>query len=334
MTKVASYTNWKRDITAVLKSIESEETSITIVYGTCDFLLWRTRKIFEKSGTNWPLTVINESNLNDEEDFFNLARQEELFQKKPIYLVWALEKPAKVNLCLKLLPRLKSQTDIIIFLKTDNLKLKEPKASHLQLFCPNIFLRDLSEVVLDLAKERDLILTPEAKKYLEECFGDNVFQIEQELEKLALLFAKAPKKPLSLEDLIPHVGFLREDHAFAISELMLANKIAEASLLIVSLLKRGYSPLAILTLIIRFFRKLLLAKTYQDKQQVDIARTLQLPVFIAKNYVLLAKKFSKSDLDYSLMAAHRAEWSLKTNSRINPAIILDALITNFAMKAH
>jgi DNA polymerase-3 subunit delta len=171
------------------------------------------------------------------------------------------------------------------------------------------------------AKRLGKTLSPAAAQRLVEMVGDNLAELHQELNKLALYAgAEATLTPQQVSRLASHS---RSYNIFALVEALGEPAVHRRLAALDHLLDLGEPPARILTMLARQLRLLIRYKeTAPQTSPTDLSKKLRLPPGIIKRLGQQAQSFSLNALRSHLEILHQADLSLKT-STANPRIWLE-----------
>jgi DNA polymerase-3 subunit delta len=213
-------------------------------------------------------------NFEENEDFKkNFLEKKEKFQNtKTLFIFWFKEKPKKDQFFeeLKKIAKIKEFKNILKFWE-------------LEKWVENEFLK------------LGFKIEPLAKKELIERVGNNLWQIDQEIKKLAAFKRKGIIKKEDVESLV--VLNLKEN-VFEILNLILENKKKKAFLLLEDLVKKGENQIKLFSLFKKQLKNLILLKELSEKKFsfYEISQKTGFHLyFIQKNWVLI-QKWKKEDL--------------------------------------
>lgn len=171
------------------------------------------------------------------------------------------------------------------------------------------------------AKRLKNTLTPAAAQRLVEVVGDNLSELHQELQKLALFAG-------SENTLTPQMVSQLASHSRSYNIFALTDALGEAALprrlaALDHLLELGEPPALILTMLARQLRLLIRYKEASPHSSpADLAKLLKLPPGIVNKVGRQAQKFSLPALRAHLELLHQADFAIKT-STANPRIWLE-----------
>lgn len=142
-------------------------------------------------------------------------------------------------------------------------------------------------------KELDGSITQQAAHLLAEFVADDLNLAHQEIEKLLAFVDYA--RPIEVTDIEKLTPFYGQSDVFAMVDAIGKRESSEALRLLRHLLGDEY-PLYVLSMIIRQFRLLLLAKEAQNTNQ-NVQQVLNVSPFVTKKIVAQARNFNLSDLE-------------------------------------
>jgi DNA polymerase-3 subunit delta len=174
--------------------------------------------------------------------------------------------------------------------------------------------REMPQVVKARAKAIGVAIDEQAVRLLVESVGADVAAATQALEKLVLFVGPGQKRPISAADVETVVSSAREESIFALSDAIGRGDLAEALRGLHNLITVGHAhPLALLGLIARHWRKLLIARSMLDAGAPtgQIQAALQVPPFAADKMLSQARRQRVASLTKGLSAITEADHALK-----------------------
>ncbi len=155
--------------------------------------------------------------------------------------------------------------------------------------------------------------------------GNNLSRIESELTKIFLYMGD--EEEITQDHLVVVSG---ETRIFSVFDLMkyLGQKQKEASLKTLSkLLEEGVFPLVLLSMVVRQFRQIYLAKSFiqKGKKTPEIARSLGIPMMFVGQITEQAKMYSYNQLQLFFEQLLEIDRKLKSSS-CPPRLILENLV--------
>lgn len=139
---------------------------------------------------------------------------------------------------------------------SDKLKKLLQRCQAQVIACVEPDTKEISSFVAGVAKKHSLDLSAEAQQLLLQYVGNNLSVLENEIKRLALIFAE-PGKRVEAKDIESHLGLLKEELVFKLQNFLVKRQTEKAQLLISDLLARGESEFALMGIIARHCRMLL-----------------------------------------------------------------------------
>jgi DNA polymerase-3 subunit delta len=263
------------------------------IYGTSEFLLNHTVELVRRHAEDklgLPITALEATTL-DAAGLASMLGQASLFEPATAYLVRRVEAAKSLGTLLKAAKGSTGNLVILVHkgeapLAAVRTELERLGAAAIPCFDP--YASDVPPLVRHMARARGLNLAHAAGEVLMESVGADLAKLDNELQKLALIFADRAGKGVEIgpRDIAPHLGMLREDDAFQLDRLLLARQTAKAHALAGSLLSRGEKGLALLGILASHCRNALRCIELMAKgvPATELPSALRLPPFIVKSY--------------------------------------------------
>jgi DNA polymerase III subunit delta len=172
--------------------------------------------------------------------------------------------------------------------------------------------REMPELVRRRAKSIGLSLDEEAVRAIVDAVGANMSGVIESLEKLALYTGE--KKSATRRDVEEVVSPAREESIFEFADAVGGRNLPSALALLHSMMDVSRShPLAILGMLARHWRNLIVARTSIDTRAppMDLASELRLPPFVVDRVIAQAKKQQLGALVSGLSAIAETDGMLK-----------------------
>jgi len=287
-------------------------------------------KKIHKSGLN--LKYFDDKKL-DFQDFENEIQSASMFdEKKLIILENATKNKSFKNEFLASSKKFANSDNIIIFYEGEEISRNDPlfkflkKSGQSQEF-QLLEGQRLKNWVKREIKNHKVSINPKALDQLINYTGNNLWQLANELSKLAN-FKKQQK--IELDDVELLVKPEIETDIFETIEAIALKNRKKALLLIYNHLKKGDSPLYLLSMINFQFRNLLIIKDLIEKHYPysSILKISKLHPFVLKKGWYLANKFTLPELKKIYQKIFQVDLAIKTG-KINPEIALDLIISDF-----
>ncbi|MGK5095530.1 DNA polymerase III subunit delta [Deltaproteobacteria bacterium TL4] len=170
--------------------------------------------------------------------------------------------------------------------------------------------------ILERSSQKGMALTSANAQLLIELVGNDLNDLNQELEKLSLLFPQASS--LSNEALLQHVHGNKHATIFRITQALSQKNILPAlETLDQVLMESSNTHILLFTLIAQQFKKLLKIHYLfqQNANENKILGTLGMPPFLGSRLVAQAKNFSLGELEAILLELARLDIPLKFHSQ-------------------
>ena len=189
-----------------------------------------------------------------------------------------------------------------------------------------LFDRDVPPWIMARAKREGYTIASQAATYLFELVGNDLRQLENELQKIT---AFLPGKEITPEAVRQVVGDVRERDVFELMEAMSTRDVAKALKILAQLLTEGEEPLKILAMMSRQFRLLWKTKAHlhaqRDLAAPQLAGKLGVSPNAAEQLQRQVQRFSQVQLKNSFKRLSDVDKALKTSSNA-PNILLEALL--------
>lgn len=320
-----SYASFKTELNKLRSNIKSGQLPrIIVVWGPSEYLLNKTCKIAKNSWlrqTNSPAVVHESSNLiKDGLDV--VFEQAGLFTASSLHIVRRAEKIKSLENKLSNLQF--SSNNIIFWIEASRRpnKLFKALSSYRpqEITCSSPKPRELHLFLKDLCQERKLNIEQKAYQLILQAVGEDLYELENTIEKLSLEFAFSEKHEISVDQIASSIGVLREDHAFKLVDHILNRRLSNAYILIDDLICRGIEPLAILGILARHLRNAIkLLEPGNDG--------VNLPPFVKRQYASYLKIKKFDDLKQAMIFCQKIDLQLKSNKKLSPTIQLNSLLT-------
>lgn len=253
-----------------------------------------------------------------------------MFEEACVYFVWQSDKGGYLA---KALAAVKSTSNwhhrlVISFAQNPSAGLMKDlnrlNASFIPCFTP--MNQEMNRYIHSIAQDFGLKLDASAVELLKDTQGHDLAKLDNEMSKLSLIFAGSPQKQ-SASDLAPHLGVLREDHAFALDDFLTRGERAKAQALLTELLRRGEKPHALLGILALHCRKALKIRQMllQGHNEKLIAQELRLPVPIVKSYNRYVRQHSPKIFLHALNRCQQADVQIKSTPIGDEVILFDVL---------
>ncbi|HLZ71398.1 MAG TPA: DNA polymerase III subunit delta [Dehalococcoidia bacterium] len=172
-------------------------------------------------------------------------------------------------------------------------------------------------------------ITARAAATLAEAVGANLWQLNSELEKLALY---AHGRPIEVSDVTAMVHTAEGGTVFQLCDAVLAGRGGEALRLARLLLDGGAAGPYLLTMLARQYRQLLVARDLQRRgaPRAEIARRAEVPDFRVTNVINQAQRFPPGRLEAIYERLLEADLAVKRGDQDEDAAI-ELLVAELTM---
>ncbi len=174
-------------------------------------------------------------------------------------------------------------------------------------------------------KGHDLTITDDAIQLIHRLVGNQLTELESEIQKLKDFLGDRNK--VELEDVAQCVSKKREENVFDLAASIADGDRVESLVRLVQLLDQGQSEIGIVSLIARHMRILISIKQGMEQGLAGqrLATFAQVPSYYLQDYVSQAKRWSIKKLESSLLVLCETDRALKS-SPLSSHIWLENLI--------
>jgi len=231
---------------------------------------------------------------------------------------------------------LKSQ-NIILFYENKNLSEKDPffvflKANSMSQRFDNLEGEKLENWLKKESSEHKVEIEAEARRLLIQYVGNDLWQLSNELKKLANYKWNPKKTTITKEDVESLISQKTELNIFRTIDFIAKKQKEKALFLIHKHLDKGDAPLYLLSMINFQFRNLLILKarscptnTIWTRRSNASGKEFGIHPFVVKKLSGLCKKFTLEELKKIYQKIFQIDLAIKTGE-VNPELALDLLI--------
>ncbi len=317
----APYKSYKQAMSTALDQASLRRWKLISIRGDSDFLLSQTRRtlrrLWEQAG--WVIERLDGPQLSAER-FFQAIAARSLFDPQTLTIVLDAQQCPELLLHLQSIRESRDLQNPLVLIWTGKdwsakLQKEAERIGMLQIPCDEPAPWEYRDFVQDRIRHYQLALTTEATALFLDAVGQDLFKLDNELNRLSLSL-HGQQGPVTPAILKPLLGFLREDHVFKLDQLLCSEAFGKAMLLLKDLLDRGEKPLALLAILALHCRKALQIQTgLRSGQNVqDMARGLRLPPTVVQGYTSYVQRRSPSLFLRALELCHEADRRLKSRS--------------------
>ncbi|MDE3270333.1 MAG: hypothetical protein OYH77_08660, partial [Pseudomonadota bacterium] len=219
-----------------------------IIYGASEYLRRRAIEAYLKQHQDYAIVK-----LTTVEDFDFLCHQSDLFAPKTLNLISTNDEMLPLW---QYLAKHGTSNALLFNYQRESLSKKLLKlckeAAAVITHCPEPSAYAYRRLLATMCQEQGLDLDAKGQQTLLRTCGNNLDFLHNETSKLALIFGN---QRISHDDIAPHLGILREDTAFLLSDLLLQRKYDQAQIALEKFLRRGDATVQLLGLIAYCLRK-------------------------------------------------------------------------------
>jgi DNA polymerase III delta subunit len=316
-----------------LNSVESFPTCL-VLHGSEDFFVRSSASAYssrwkEISGGE----VLRHGDLHDGIDWSILLGQTGLFSSSSLH-VFRVSDLRKLPAMLKKISSAQAHASFCLMVTKEELGKSAdqigPKGKIVG--CSPPAGAEMRGFIQALGNKHGLRLNLDAAEFVLSMLGEDYQLISNEVEKLGLILADLKGTEIGHQEIAPLLGFLRDDHAFKISDLLIEGKISEAELLVRSLLEKGESALALLGILARHIR-MIIYHTSAPGKNLSNDGTMRLPSWLRVKYEQLARKQSIRFSIRMNRMLQSIDASLKTN-RVSEHLAMTELFSELRCSAN
>lgn len=174
------------------------------------------------------------------------------------------------------------------------------------------------------AQEKGARITPTAIKYIADLVGNDLWTLNQELEKLA---AYASGRSIEESDVTELVSQVREANIFAAVDAMVGGRTGVALGLLHQLRQDGRESPYIIAMVERQLRLLALARESMDQgvQERDMGGILGVPSFAVRKTMEQARRLTRQDITRRYHQLLETDLAIK-QGRLEPDLALELLV--------
>lgn len=174
-------------------------------------------------------------------------------------------------------------------------------------------------------RERGKGISAEGVTLLQERVGNDLWALDNEIEKLLLYIG--PKERIDLDDVKAVAGESKVDTVFGLADAIGDRNLARSLRILGKMLETGESPVAMVSMLTRYFTTLLkireLDRVQRSSQQM--AKMANVRQFLINGYIRRSRNFSIFELKRSFDLLLKADTHLKTSYQ-RPKMVMELLV--------
>lgn len=184
-----------------------------------------------------------------------------------------------------------------------------------------------------IAKSLELELTQDGIYLLQRLIGNQLIEIESELEKLKSFTSTQDsstegRKKIGVSEIAQVVSRVKEENIFEFTKSVGENKRGLAIENLVHLLDQGQNEIGIINMLSRHLRILLTLRKGIESQLhgVQLAHYAQVPAFFLNDYLTQARLWSCQKIEKALVVLSEIDLALKSTSAVPSHIWLENMV--------
>jgi DNA polymerase-3 subunit delta len=262
------------------------------------------------------------------EEIINLCATLPFGSKKRMVIVYDIQKlhPKHKEELSKYLPHIPESSCLILFSNKVDKRLKfyqdiSKAATEIE-FSP---LKDdeVSEWIGESVEKYRKKMEPKGVALLLEAVGNNLFELSNELEKLAIYVQD--KELIDLKDIENVVGYTKTENVFQLNQAIGEKKLNQALKILKDLSLSKGKETSIIFMLGDHFLKLYQIKASAEKNMYNLAHLLRIYHGSVQEYQNQAKNFSLEQLEKGLSLIYQADLDLKSG-KMPQKFIVELLI--------
>ncbi|PAF40941.1 DNA polymerase III subunit delta [Terribacillus saccharophilus] len=315
--------------TDALKAIKKKDFSpIYLLYGTESYFMQDIKEKIEKQfalsdGTNVSVYDLEETPIQeviaDAEEYPFFSEQKLILAYHPFFLKAKPDKSAvdhRLESLEQYVENPAAWTTLVLlapYEKVDERKkiIKSIKKTGQAVACLPVKEWDLSDWIVTLSKEHQIVLEDAVADLLIQEAGTDLSMLRGEIEKLALYAGEGSKITLDIaESLVSHQ---QTSSGLKLVDSLMAGDLAKAIYIFHDLIKLKEEPIALIALLASQFRTILHVKILKHKgyNQAKMAEVTKVHPFVIKLALKREAHFSEEELKHILFLAAETDADLK-----------------------
>jgi DNA polymerase-3 subunit delta len=193
--------------------------------------------------------------------------------------------------------------------------IKELKSHSVWIECKRLYDRHIPEWIRNYGEMLGLEISPQAGRLLHTLVGNNLRELANELEKVAVNLGD--RKRVEEEDVRSVVGFQRSFGPFELNDAVGERDLARSLQILAYLLEVGETPTVIVARLARHFSLLVKVKGMARRRSTksEISSAVGLHPFFVERYLDQASRFDFDELGRAFEALLDADVALKSSAQ-------------------
>jgi DNA polymerase III subunit delta len=333
--------------TDALKAIKKKDFSpIYLLYGTESYFMQDIKEKIEKQfalsdGTNVSVYDLEETPIQeviaDAEEYPFFSDHKLIVAHHPFFLKAKPDKSAVDHRLesLEQYAQTPAEWTTLVLLapyeKVDERKkiIKTIKKTGQAVACMPVKEWDLSDWIVTLCKENNILLEDAVTDLLIQESGSDLSMLRSEIEKLALYAGEGAKVTIEMAE--PLVSHQQTSSGLKLVDALMAGNLAKAIYIYHDLLKLKEEPIALIALLASQFRTILHVKLLKQKgyNQAKMAEVIKGHPFVIKLALKREAHFSEEELKHILLRAAETDADLK-QGRMEKNLAFELLLQQIA----
>ncbi|MFN3269556.1 MAG: hypothetical protein CH6_2371 [Candidatus Kapaibacterium sp.] len=196
---------------------------------------------------------------------------------------------------------------------------------------PKVYENQIRAWVIQRIKEKNYLADPEVIDFFLANTNPNLWEINTELEKIFAYLGE--RKKLTIDDLLTVLTGNRDINIFEITSLVAQRKVAESIVFINKVLNVYRQELLILSVLLKFFRNLLVLSEL-SKQKLDnsqLAKAIGVSPFFMNDYLIGLKNYTKFEIENAIREIVKVDHLFKASSKDSKYLFF-VLLSNIMKK--
>lgn len=193
-----------------------------------------------------------------------------------------------------------------------------------------LYENQITAWIEEYAGEQKVKIEPDAVQVLYQSLGNNLPQLENEINKMLLHLYARENKVIDRNLVHEFVAIDRDFNVFELIKQIGVRNPQQAHLILWHLMRntRENAPIAILTQLFGYFSKLALCRSHKAVTEDDVAKALGVNRYFAKDYIVGLKNYTSEKIQENLTHILEADLALKgvTNTRMGEPHIMITLL--------
>lgn len=315
MSAKSHYLHFLESLQKALRKVQEQKPCLIFVHGNGDYFAFKAlnaiKTIWQEkmnaSTYKWSADILKK------ESFLEIAEQRSLFEKVSLNFISNLKRQTDLATWLSTCEG-RLENILVITIHSDKIIAQLEKHMNqdhcLSISCKKPMRWEIPDIAKHLLKKRKLHLNSEALQKLLLSVGEDLYSLENEIERFSLAFHE--QSSVSASDLAPYLNTLTEEQSFKLIRLLLDQKYNRAHLFIQQLLLQGESPIGLVSLIAWHCRNALHILESQRVSSSQKTSPLKLSYTLRKDYQNYARGLKKEHVVEALKSCQTVDSYLKS----------------------